>query len=72
MPYRVSKKGGGYKVTSPNHPQGFSKKPLSKERARKQQAAIYANAKAESLDGRLSAVMEAPVRLLRGGRLQKP
>ena len=44
MPYHVTPKDGGFKVTSKNHPNGFSKRPLSKTRARKQQAAIYANA----------------------------
>lgn len=41
MPYKVKKVKGGFKVNSPH---GFkSKKPLSKERARAQQKAIYAN-----------------------------
>ncbi len=46
MPYKVSPvKGGGFKVTSPNHPQGFSKKPQTKEQAEKQAVAIRINAK---------------------------
>ena len=40
MPYKVSKRGGGFKVTTPNHPHGFSKKPMSKKKAGKQLAAI--------------------------------
>lgn len=59
MPYKVKKSGGGYKVTSAKHPHGFSKKPLSKERARKQQAAIYANTHGESFARRLDAVLES-------------
>lgn len=58
MPYHVKKSGGGYKVTSAKHPHGFSKKPLSKEKARKQQAAIYANTHGESFARRLEAVLE--------------
>lgn len=42
MPYKVKKVKGGYKVTSPNHPKGLSKKPMSKAKARKMQKAIYA------------------------------
>lgn len=58
MPYKLKKSGGGYKVTSPNHKSGFSKKPLSKGKAKKQLAAIYANTKGESLEKRLDAVFE--------------
>jgi hypothetical protein len=43
MPYKKKKVAGGYKVTSPNHPQGFSKKPLSAKKAEAQRKAIYAN-----------------------------
>ena len=43
MPYHINKSGSGYKVTSAKHPQGFSKKPLSKKKAEKQRAAIHAN-----------------------------
>lgn len=57
MPYKVKKSGGGYKVTSPDHPSGFSKKPLSKSKARKQLAAIYANTKGESFDRKLDAAL---------------
>lgn len=52
MPYKLSKSGKGYKVTTPNHPQGFSKKPLSKAKAKKQMAAIHANTH-ESISQRL-------------------
>ncbi len=44
MPYKIKQSGSGYKVTSPNHKSGFSKKPQTKSMARKQQQALYANA----------------------------
>lgn len=47
MPYHIRKVSGGYKVYSPNGAK--SKKPLSKEKARAQQAAIYANTKEEDV-----------------------
>lgn len=40
MPYKVSKVKGGYKVTTPNHPQGMSKKPQTARQAYAQKAAI--------------------------------
>jgi hypothetical protein len=43
VPYKIAKTGGGFKVTSPNHPHGFSKKPQSKEQAIKQVVAIKIN-----------------------------
>jgi hypothetical protein len=44
MPYKVKKVSGGYKVTSANHPGGFSREPMSLERAKAQQAALYVHA----------------------------
>jgi hypothetical protein len=41
MPFKVHKVDGGYKVSSPSGDK--SKHPMSKEKARAQQAAIYAN-----------------------------
>lgn len=43
MPYKITKKGSGYKVTTPGHPQGFSKAPQSKQQAIKQMIAIKMN-----------------------------
>jgi hypothetical protein len=43
MPYKIKKVKGGYKVKSPKGVK--SKKPLTKEMARKQQKALYANTK---------------------------
>ncbi len=45
MPYKIKDEGGGFKVTSPNHPHGFSKKPQSKEMAIKQMVAIKMHSK---------------------------
>ena len=47
MPYTLKKVKGGAVVVSPNHPNGFSKKPLTLRQAKKQLAAIYANTKGE-------------------------
>ena len=43
MPYNIRKKGSGYKVCKKGSNKCFSKKPLSKERANKQRAAIAIN-----------------------------
>jgi len=45
MPYKLRRVKGGAKVVSPNHPKGFSKKPLSLRKAHQQLKAIYANTK---------------------------
>ena len=45
MPYKLRKMKGGEKVTSPNHPNGFSKKPLTHRDAVAQLRAIMANTK---------------------------
>jgi hypothetical protein len=41
MPYHISKVKGGFKVKHGN--KAFSKKPLTKAKAERQMAAIYAN-----------------------------
>lgn len=45
MPYLIKKVPGGYKVKSEGSGRYFSKKPLSYEKARKQQQAIYLHTK---------------------------
>lgn len=53
MPYKIKHRGSGFKVTTPNHPQGFSKHPLSKKKAVAQLRAIKMNTNeclAEALD----------------------
>lgn len=51
MPYKIKKVKGGEKVTSPNHPQGFSKKPQSHEMAVKQMIAIKMHDKEHARGG---------------------
>lgn len=51
MPYKISKKGSGYKVCKKNGGKCFSKKPMSKEKAKAQMKAIHAN---ESLEENIS------------------
>ena len=43
MPYNLRKVGKGYKVVSPDHGKGFSKKPLTLRMAKQQLKAIQAN-----------------------------
>jgi hypothetical protein len=43
MPYKVYKKGSGYKACKKNGKKCFSKKPLTKEKAQKQTKALYAS-----------------------------
>lgn len=50
MPYKVKKSGSGYKVFKKGTSKSFSKKPLTKTKARAQQKALYAN---ESLEDQL-------------------
>jgi hypothetical protein len=58
MPYKVSKSGGGYKVKNKKSGKTYSKKPMSKEKAKKQMAAIYANTN-ESILHRIDATLES-------------
>lgn len=43
MPYKISKKGSGYKVCKKNDGKCFSKKPMSEKKAKAQMKAIHAN-----------------------------
>lgn len=45
MPYSLKKIKQGYKVVSPNHPQGFSKKKMTLRMAKMQLRAIMMNTK---------------------------
>lgn len=56
MPYKIRHRGSGYKVTTPNHPQGFSKHPMSKQKAVAQLRAIKMNTD-ESLAERIVNVL---------------
>jgi hypothetical protein len=44
MPYKIQHRGSGFKVTTPNHPGGFSKHSLSKKKAVAQLRAIKMHA----------------------------
>ena len=61
MPYKLKKSGSGYKVTSPGR--SYSKHPMSKEKAKKQLAALHIHTK-ESAVPRMTEVFrigEAPI-----------
>lgn len=58
MPWKVDKVDGGYKVRNKKTGKTYSKKPMSKEKAKKQQAAMYANTN-ESIEQRLDRIFEA-------------
>ncbi len=47
VPYKINHTSEGYRVTSPNHPKGFSKHPQSKQMAIKQMVAIKMHTKDE-------------------------
>lgn len=45
MPYSIRKSGSGFKVVNKKTGHTFSKKPMSKEKANKQVAALHINVK---------------------------
>lgn len=45
MPYKLKESNGKFKVVSPNHPKGFSKKGMTRREAIAQLRAIYASTK---------------------------
>ena len=47
MPYKLKMMGKGAKVVSPNHPKGFSHKPMTLRAARAQLYLIMKNTKGE-------------------------
>lgn len=49
MPYELRKQDGGYKVGKKGSSKTFSKKPMSKEKAKAQLAALHINAPKESI-----------------------
>ena len=56
MPYKIKKTGKGYKVGKKDSSKTFSKKPMSKEKAKAQMRAIYANTN-ESFQNRVDAAL---------------
>lgn len=62
MPYDIKKSGSGFKVCKKAGGKCFSKKPLSKQKAKAQMAAIYAN---ESINNSNGVIMRSYEQLFR-------
>lgn len=58
MPWNIAKSGNGYKVRNKETGKTYSKKPLSKEKANKQMAAIYANYNESYFAEKLDIILE--------------
>jgi hypothetical protein len=56
MPYSIRKSGSGFKVVNKKTGHAFSKKPMTKEKAKKQEAALHINAK-ESFDDVVNRIL---------------
>lgn len=57
MPWGIKKSGSGFKVENKSTGKTYSKKPMTKEKATKQLAALHINAN-ESLERRIDAAVE--------------
>ena len=62
MPYKVVKVKGGSKVVSPNHPQGFSKKPQTAKEVHIQQWIIEKNSGENSAGKKTSGAKKIGVK----------
>lgn len=60
MPYKIRKKGSGYKVCKTTG-KCFSKKPLSKKRAIAQRAAIQINSSTNYFERLIESVLYEPL-----------
>lgn len=58
MPYKVVKSGSGFKVKNKDSGKTYSKKPLTKEKAKKQMAALYIHTADESFNKKLDSILE--------------
>lgn len=58
MPWNLSKSDGGYKVRNKGTGKTYSKKPMTKEKAKKQMAAMYANYNESTIAKRLDLLLE--------------
>lgn len=58
MPWNIAKSGSGYKVRNKETGKTYSKKPMTKEKAKKQMAAMYANYNESRLAKRLDILLE--------------
>lgn len=59
MPYEITKVKGGFKVRNKNTGKTYSKKPMTKEKAQKQMAAMYANMPNEEYTKKLDRIFES-------------
>ena len=57
MPYKIKKTGSGYKVCKKTRSKCFSKKPLSKKKARAQLAAIQINSSKNYFETLIESVL---------------
>ena len=57
MPYAIKKSGAGFKVVNKKTGHAFSKKPMSKVKAKKQVAALHINVK-ESFDSAAARILK--------------
>jgi hypothetical protein len=62
MPYELRKQDGGYKVGKKGSNKTFSKKPLSKTKAKAQLAALHINAPKESINMKRKTTKEQLLR----------
>lgn len=58
MPWNIAKSGSGYKVRNKETGKTYSKKPMTKSKAKKQLAAMYANYNESVFERQLRIVLE--------------
>lgn len=58
MPWNIAKSGSGYKVRNKETGKTYSKKPMTKSKAQKQLAAMYANYNESAFERQLRIVLE--------------
>lgn len=58
MPWNIAKSGEGYKVRNKETGKTYSKKPMTKDKAKKQMAAMYANYNESVIAKRLDIMLE--------------
>lgn len=58
MPYSIKKSGSGFKVFKKGTGKSFSKKPMTKEKAKKQVAALHINVKESRFDNCFAQIIK--------------